>query len=337
MASPVLNVLVGDNGAGKTTVLEAMMVLAKGRSFRTGQVASLLGPEAEQFLITARIQVDSERTRSLGLERSVSHWRARKDGQEVRQLSDLAEHLPLVLLEPNSHQLISGPPESRRRYLDWGVFHVEHAFLGTWRRYGRAVKQRNAALRSKDENMVKSLDPLLVDLGEQVHRLRRAQVVELEQRLPGLIELLGPGLDEISVRYQPGWSGESLKAALEESLARDMDRGATGPGPHRADLVFRAGRHLARESLSRGEMKIVAAALILAQARSMSEVGIQPVVLLDDLASEFDALHRKNVLEGALSEGSQVWITGTSVEKDMLEQRPGVRVFHVEHGSVSPA
>jgi DNA replication and repair protein RecF len=337
VADPVLNVLVGDNGAGKTTVLEAMIVLAKGRSFRTGQIASLLGSSSDQFLISAKIQLETDRTSAVGVERSVKHWRARRDGKDVRQLSDLAEHLPLVLLEPNSHLLISGPPDSRRRYLDWGVFHVEHGFLGTWRRYARAIKQRNAALRAKEEGVAQSLNPLIVDLGEQVHRLREAQVAVLEHRLPGLLADLAPGLEDISLRYQPGWSGPSLGSALDDSFSRDMDRGLTGPGPHKADLVFRSGRHLARDCLSRGEMKIVAAAMMMAQARAISEAGSRAVFLLDDLASEFDAQHRQSVIRAALVEGGQVWITGTQLEEGLLGLASSARVFHVEQGRVSTA
>jgi DNA replication and repair protein RecF len=183
--------------------------------------------------------------------------------------------------------------------------------------------------------VAQSLDPLLVDLGEQVHRSRETQVAVLGQRLPVLLAELAPGLDDISLRYQPGWSGPSLRSALEDSFARDMERGLTGPGPHKADLVFRSGRHLARDSLSRGEMKIVAAALMMAQARAISDAGSRAVFLLDDLASEFDAQHRENVIRAALAEGGQVWITGTEMEEGLLGLASSARVFHVEHGRVS--
>jgi len=336
-ADSCLNFLVGDNGAGKTTVIESLMILAKGRSFRTGQVASLIGPHADQFLISARISEHTTRTLSLGLERSAGHWRARKDGQEVKQLSELSESLPLVLLEPNSHLLVSGPPDGRRRYLDWGVFHVEHGFLSTWRRYSRAIRQRNAALRGGDAAMVKSLDPLVADLGEQIHQLRQQQLTVLKEKLPPLLTGLSPQLGEITMRYQNGWSGDGLRNALEQAMSRDLDRGMTGPGPHRADLTFRSGAHAARDSLSRGEMKILATALMLAQAESIAATGITPVLLLDDLASEFDGRHQSNVVRTGLNSGAQIWVTGTTLDERVISEAASARVFHVEHGAVTVA
>jgi DNA replication and repair protein RecF len=318
-------------------VLEALIVLAKGRSFRTGQVISLLGPAQDQFLISATIENSQGRSLNLGIERSASHWRARREGQDVRQLSDLAEDLPLVLMEPNSHQLISGPPEGRRRYLDWGVFHVEHAFLPTWRRYSRAIKQRNAALRSRDPQLVRSLDPLVEDLGEQIHQLRALQIEKLQAGLGQQLAALGPALPEIGVRYQKGWTGDSLRAALELSVERDMDRGMTGPGPHRADLVFHAGAKPARDTLSRGEQKLLAAALLLAQAQSIAAAGTTPVLMMDDLASEFDATHRSSVLNAGLASGAQLWVTGTELETIPGSAAGEGRVFHVEQGRVMPA
>jgi DNA replication and repair protein RecF len=336
-ANPVLNFLVGDNGAGKTTVLEALIVLAKGRSFRSGQITSLLGPVADRFMVTATIQGHDGRTEHLGVERSADQWRARRNREDVKNLGDLAESLPLVLLEPNSHLLISGPPDGRRRYLDWGVFHVEHSFLSIWRRYARAVKQRNAALRSREEGMVKSLDPLLSDLGEQIHQFRLDQVEKLQERLPKLLGELAPGLDEIGLRYLKGWTGDELRLALEQAYERDFERGATGPGPHRADLGFDAGNRPARDSLSRGEMKITAAALMMAQAGSIAETGSNPVLLLDDLASEFDAGHRANVIRCGLASEAQIWVTGTALDSQLLELAPQSSVFHVEQGRVSAA
>lgn len=333
--SPGANLLVGDNGAGKTSVLEAMVVLAKGRSFRSGQIGALVGPEEDHFRVVATTQPSEGKDQTLGIERSTTEWRARHNGQDVRQLSDLAEHLPLVLIEPNSHQLVSGPPECRRRFLDWGVFHVEHDFLLRWRRYARALKQRNAALRNQQLAVAESIDEMLADLGEEIHVGRQKQAECICDSLRDVLSDLSPALSDISVRYQKGWKGESLISELKDTTPRDMDRGATGPGPHRAELLIQQNKKIARERLSRGEQKILSAAMLISQARLMTVSGEKPVLLLDDLASEFDDSHLEAVLSAGLSLGCQLWITGTDRKpyRALLEQPHAM--FHVEQGIIT--
>ena len=164
-ADPCLNCFTGDNGAGKTSILEALAVLSKGRSFRTGHISSLIGPQDKHFQVIVAVESQSGDTHQLGLERGMDYWQARHQGQDVKQISELTHLLPFVLLEPSSHTLISGPPNGRRKYLDWGVFHVKPGYLRLWRRYNRVLKQRNAALRQANEAVVDSLDPQLIELG----------------------------------------------------------------------------------------------------------------------------------------------------------------------------
>ncbi|MEJ2534241.1 MAG: DNA replication and repair protein RecF, partial [Gammaproteobacteria bacterium] len=205
-----LNLFHGPNGAGKTTVLESLVVLAKGRSFRSGATGSLIGPDEPFFRILAETVEPGGVSCRLGLERTHTEWRARIQGSEVSQLSDLAAHLPIVLMEPNSHLLVSGGPEIRRRFCDWGVFHVKHAFLEDWRRFHRALRQRNAALRSGDAAMVRSLDPPVVSLSEIIDAHRRSHLEPLATEVRELLAELSPELPEVELRYHPGWRGESV-------------------------------------------------------------------------------------------------------------------------------
>jgi len=327
---PGLNLLYGSNGAGKTSVLESVVVLSRGRSFRTTQASELIGNDGRTFSVFAELAGAGTKASKVGLERSGKHWRARKDGQDLSQLSKLTRALPIILMEPNSHQLVSGAPEIRRKFLDWGMFHVERDFLGAWRGFSKILKQRNAALRFRQPELLESMDVVFNELGIQLDRLRSSHSLEIAEKVQCLLQELSSGLDRIGVEYKKGWSQESLLSALESNRESDLVRGLTGSGPHRADIMLIYHESNARAVLSRGEQKILAAALLLSQAEILAQNNKVPVILLDDLASEFDEEHYLSVLDRALKVGGQVWISGTRE----IETRHEHKVFHVEHGSV---
>lgn len=330
-----LNFIYGDNGAGKTSILEAMVVLARGKSFKTAHAEELTGAETGAFRIFSETG-HSGRTHKLGLERDGRLWKARKDGQDVALLSVLTRLLPVVLMEPNSHLLISGAPDVRRRFLDWGVFHVEPAFLDVWRRYSRALKQRNAALRSRQIKVLDSLDEVTAGLGEALHVLRLAYFKRLNANFEQQPQDNDQGLRQqkesgpLELAYLQGWKGGPLLEALGRSRKHDLESGATSQGPHRADLVVSRGKAPVRNLLSRGEQKALAAELLLTQARLLAEMGELPLVLLDDLASEFDEEHFAATLGNALACAGQVWVTGTRPPPFAADHK----VFHVERGRV---
>lgn len=332
-----LNCFIGDNGAGKTSILEALVVLSKGRTFRTGQHVSLIGPQQPHFQVISEIESSSGIQHQLGMERGADHWVARHNGEDVAQLSDLTELLPYVLLEPSSHTLVSGPPEGRRKYLDWGVFHVEHSFLTLWRRYNRVLKQRNAALRQSAREVVTSLDPQFVTLGERLHGAREQHADRLSSLLSETMPQFDKSLSGMSLTYRKGWSGDSLEQAIAISLPTDTDRGATGPGPHKADLKLLLDGSPAKDRLSRGEQKALTAALIMAQAKMICDSGDKPVLLLDDPASELDEEHLERVLSAGLALGVQIWLTGITLPQAVIDCGSPYTVFHVEHGKVSQA
>lgn len=328
-----VNFIFGDNGAGKTSLLEAMVVLSRGRSFKTAHAEELTGAETGAFRIFSETG-HSGRTHRLGLERDGRLWKARKDGQDVALLSVLTRLLPLVLMEPNSHLLVSGAPDVRRRYLDWGVFHVEPAFLEAWRRYSRALKQRNAALRSGQIRVLDSLDEVTAGSGEALHELRVTYFEKLKrvfgERSGEAGNQAAPALSGLELSYLPGWKGGALQEALARSRKHDLDNGATSQGPHRADLLMSCDGKPVRTLLSRGEQKALAADLLLSQARLLAGTGELPLVLLDDLASEFDQQHFSTTLASALACAGQVWVTGTRAPAFAEAHK----VFHVERGQV---
>lgn len=318
-----------------------MVVLAKGRSFRGGRHKDLIGRYGSKFQIHISIETEGRPDEKLGLERNASTWHARRNGESVKTLAELSSALPLVVLEPNSHNLVDGSPEHRRRMVDWGVFHVKHTFLGQWQRYRRTLKQRNAYLKknNQDRVLMDSLDRQMVLYGVSVTHDRESYITEMKPKIKVLLDFLSDSLPEIETSFSRGWSGLSFAEYLLKNRSRDWELGATMGGPHRADLKLLVAGEKARDRLSRGQQKLLAAALLLAQAQIMSDHGTIPVLLIDDIASEFDQQHLEKMLSLLASMQAQIWLTG--VDKSLIEKAKnaglGPLVFHVKQGQITPA
>jgi len=341
---PQLNLVVGANGAGKTSLLEAIHLLAYGRSFRGRVRDGLLQTGVEALEVFAEWAEPVEVRRRAGLRHSGQAWAGRLDGEPVQQLGDLCAALAAITFEPGSHALVTAGAEARRRYLDWGLFHVEHGmerFHPLWRRYARALRQRNALLKQRaGPAQLDAWDAELASAGELLDQQRRAYVERLQPRLDLLSATMAPQLGVARLEYRPGWRREQLPLADALLLARERDQAAgfTSVGPHRADWRILHDSRAAGEALSRGQAKLTALACLLAQAEDFAASrGHWPVFLLDDLASELDRAHQQRLLEGLRDSGAQVFVTGTEAVPGLLDPAWPVVTFHVEHGRVRPA
>ncbi len=334
--SPAWNVFVGGNGAGKTSILEAAFMLSHGRSFRGGSRDTLSQLGSSGFSVFGVLERDDGVRRRLGLARVAGKLETRVDG-EVSGIAGLVRTCAVVCFEPGSHELINGVAEARRRFLDWGVFHVEQGFLEQWRRYQRALRQRNSALR--DGAGGSSLEPWEIEMGDSGSLLSAMRESYVERLRPVLHEVLGGFLQELGtpiLTLEQGWKeGLGLFEALVEGRGRDQERGFTGRGPHRADWSIGFARAPRREHLSRGQEKLCALALVLAQARLYAgQCGESPLLCLDDLASELDLAHQERVIELARTSGAQVLLSGTEFPRTLDPGLAELRLFHVEQGRI---
>jgi DNA replication and repair protein RecF len=337
--APGFNILVGANGAGKTAILEAIHILATGRSFAATRTARLIRTGGGPLRVTGQIRSEHGGTHRVGLERaSTGPARMRMDGAPAQRVAELARQLPLVAIHPESHNLIRGGPGERRRLLDLGLFHVEPAFHGLWQRYRRALAQRNVLLRrGAGENEVRIWEGELARTGHQLDELRQRYVADLALEVRALAQgILGTD-QTLDLQYRRGWGeGETLGEALGRLRSREVEQRVTGVGPHRAELVLRLDDRDVRQRVSRGQQKLLVYVLRLAQARQLGAAGDgQCVLLLDDLPAELDAEHRARIMAVAADVRAQCFVTALAADSLPPPEARSPQLFHVERGCVT--
>ncbi len=359
-----VNVFWGENGAGKTSILECVHCLATSRSFRTRKHGGLVDLESDQFVIFGRYlrRLDSDDVQGssdtyeadgrLGIQRQrTGDPVIKKDGERVYRLSDLSQQFPVLVLNSDSFDVLLGGPAKRRQLIDWCLFHVKHdAFLPTWQRYQRVLKQRNDVLRRAkmgDGTLLDPWDTQLIALGEQLDAMRRGQLEALRESFEAVIADLqasfaseGRLIPPLKLSYASGYGRySSLRDAIEKERDGDCRAGVTRYGPHRADLLFTSGGRPASELLSRGQLKTVVSALVIAQLRILKALNPTNTVwcVLDDLPAELDQGHRKALIQGLLKERPGVQLFLTSIEKDGFEDDfvdEHYAMFHVKQGKI---
>lgn len=331
---PGANLFIGPNASGKTSLLEAAFFLSRGRSFRSRRRESLIAHGRDDFLIVGQTAGPGGST-SLGVRatRTATEWHV--GGAIAAGIADLAEQFPAQVIDPEVHKLLEEGPGRRRRFLDWGVFHVEHAFLPTWRRYHQALRQRNAALKQDagDDDLA-AWERELATSGEALAAQREAFLA----RIAAPLEAIGQSLldQPIALVHHAGWdTDQPLLAALAADRRRDRRYRATQLGPHRADIVVQVGGRIAKDHVSRGQQKLVAAGLLLAQLdiQEQEKPG-RSALLLDDPAAELDHHNLARLMRVVQRARAQLWVTSLRGDLGGLPDR--IRVFHVEHGMVRP-
>ena len=333
--------ITGDNGSGKTSLLEAVWLLGTGRSFRSNRMTPVIRYGAASLTVFGEVVREDGRRISLGIQRErAGPSRIKVGGERVQAASTLAAELPVQLINPDSVEIVTGPPGRRRQFLDWGTFHVEPSCLEYWKAFRRGLDQRNALLRGRRASGAEFdlWEAHLAESARAVDRARRVSIEALVPRFDAALEALG-GPEGISLHYAGGWDPE---VALEEQLGRsrdgDREAGFTRLGPQRADLRIIARGRRASEIISRGQQKLVACALLVAQGHQLeSATAKRGIYLVDDLPAELDAEHRYRL--GRCLAGLKGQVMVTAVQSDLvldgLSEAAELAMFHVEHGRVT--
>jgi len=340
-----INIFFGENGSGKTSLLEAIHFLLMGRSFRHSQFKPLLRVGEEESTVFAQLLDLNQQKISLGVSRRQEGKPAiRRDGEKVQTLAELIQIAPLQVLNNDTFEMLIGGPAHRREYLDWGLFHVEPRFFPAWRLAQRALKQRNTLIRHAkiDRPQMELWSREYARYGEQLDSLRAEYFSKLMPCAQAVLAELSPVVAEkLEAIYYRGWAkDQSLEDLLIDGIDRDIQQGFTRAGPHRADLRVTSGPNAAADVLSRGQLKIAVAGFYLAQAKLVGELANKKsIFLVDDLAAELDAYHRRQFCNQLGNLGLQVFVTCIDREdlKDCWQSTDQPAVFHVEHGNISPA
>lgn len=331
------NVFYGANGSGKTSILEAIHLLATGRSFRTHIPKHYILHDAQNAVVFA--QSSSEK---IGMQKHINGEQVMKvNGDRIATQGQLAKLLPLQHIDPQSTDIIDQGAKPRRQLLDWLMFHVEPEFYHAWQYYSRALKQRNSLLKSQRHLSLESLEPwnkMLGEYGEILHSQRVAIVEQWNVFFQQDLHYLLPNLS-VELQYIAGFHTEhGLLHDLCIHHQKDVDRRYTEYGPHRADLRLKTPNGEADIVLSRGQKKLLIIALKLSQIAMLHACNKETVVLLDDLTAELDLAAQQRLIERLSQLGSQVFITTLeheSVQKHLHDLSISHQLFHVENGQVA--
>lgn len=332
------NLIYGDNGSGKTSLLESIYYLSLGRSFRSSNSSHIIRNLAAKFSVHSQVLTQNDQFIPVGVERKQGgSLNARVAGKSVASISEIASLLPVQLINSNCYNLLDAGPNFRRKYLDWGAFYQSMDFLRIWRQFRQVLKQRNAALMKRISK--KELDAWSEEIAQAAILLHQARQSYVEKLLPILKHMMADLLiiPDLDIEYYPGWNTEeNYRDILGRSIDRDLHAGFTQLGPHRANFNVMINRLPAKDILSRGQQKLFVCAMILAQGtllfRSQNK---RPIYLIDDLPSELDITSRSKLIALLSKQDAQIFVT--AVEHGVFENCPmsrKVKLFHVEHGNL---
>lgn len=330
------NVFYGENGSGKTSILEAIHLLATGRSFRTHIPKNYIKHQSADAVIFAQSRLEK-----IGMQKLLTGEQLIKvNGDTLATQGQLAKILPLQHLDPLSTDIIDHGAKPRRQILDWLMFHVEPDFYPAWQQYNRALKQRNSLLKSERNISIDVLAPwnaLLSQYGEILHFHRLDIVEQWKQFLQDDLQQLLPDI-QIEMEYVPGFHVEhGLLHDLNQYHQKDVERRYTEYGPHRADLRFKTPTGDASVILSRGQKKLLILAVKLSQIAMLHACNKETVVLLDDVTAELDLSAQQRLIKRLSQLGSQVFMTTLDHEivKNHLQNLSiSYRLFRVDNGQV---
>lgn len=334
---PHINIFIGKNASGKTSLLEAISILSKGRSFRSSHISDVISHKHNEILVSARI-VDEKNTYNIGIKKSPTKTKIRINNQDIYSQAELSAHLPVTIIHPDSINLITGSPSLRRSYLDWLAFYIFPNFYQLWKNYKHILKQRNLCLKNPIHHYaLDNWTSELIKLQPDINAYRKKTT---ELLLPFFRKVIASLFDDadVDIHYKTGFPKEvkidtsSLLHFYQKKKESDLFLKRTSYGVHRADISLRLNNSSAIDIASRGQLKLLAISLLLAQTSLIAkEINKKGLLLIDDIGAELDAENTNRLLDYVISLNLQTIITSTKPLDIFTDQQ---KMFHVKHGNI---
>ncbi len=304
-----INIIVGKNGSGKTSLLEAIYFVSRLRSFRSADTQKLVNFNSDLFRIFMTLESDQTQLK-IAIEKNKQETLVKLNGEFVQKKTELVRLLPVLFLGPDSQMILLDSPKFRRRFLDWGLYHHHPTFLMHWTLFERALKQRNSALKQNlYDKVIESLDVVLVEHGEALSQIRAEFTQQIFAAMRPFLQNLIQEQGEWSIGFKKGYS-DDLYTALKNSRVSDRMAGFTRVGPHRADFSLKFKGHNVAVALSRGQLKLATVSMMLAQLKIHQDKTHKPAILLvDDMTAELDRTHREKLINALVELNAQLFIS----------------------------
>lgn len=335
--SEKFNFIVGKNGSGKTSLLEAIHMIGHGRTFKHQQISRIIEQQQSELILFAELCHSNHNNYTVGVQKTRNKESIIKiNHQHGFKQYDLAKLLPIQMITPESIDLLLGSPKLRRSYIDWGCFHQSTEFIHVWQNAARILKQRNAQLKFVNNYQQMNIwDEPLIELTEKIHQLRQHYLSSIT---PNIIQIAAEFLDDyqLTIDFYSGWDDKLPYAErLKEQFEKDRLLGYTQSGIHKADMRLKLNNVPVHDFASRGEMKLIMCALKLAQGIYYSEQAQDRCIfLIDDFAAELDSSKQKLFAHYLKKIDCQLFLTSLDITQiqDFIGEND--KIYHMKHGII---
>ncbi len=328
---------VGENGQGKSNILESLYMSAYGSSFRTRNDAEIAREGSAEYSVRSSFRDQNDRTNGIAITCRDGRKRIEKNAKHITDRKELVDTIPCVLFSHDDLDFASGTPERKRFFLDQSLSMYDSSFIDLNRAYKKVLKSRNTVLREKSLSVLDALDVQLAECGMRIIQRRESTIRDFNRVFARLYEEVS-GIDGVTIDYSPSWKESSVEGIMARPVAKrdfDVSMCTTMSGPHRDRVRFVRNKRLFVPTASTGQRRLLSLLLRTAQATFYTDVtGKKPVLLMDDVLLELDPDKRQR-FTALLPEYDQLFCTFLPGEPYERYKRTTTRVYHVSGGQGS--